>query len=408
MTQKNGVTGTTIGGTHSDQDGTVIADNAIAIRLSANRVNESQWIVDHEKALRCGTTSGEWVVRANSLGDAITPDNVTRDRATREGSAPIQAIAAGNAALFIQRARRKLHELGFNFEADGFRSPDMTRLAEDITQGSVLQMSYQQQPQSIVWMTRADGVLLGFTYERAEGVLAWHRHIIGGSFDSGDSVVEHTAPIPSADTSRDEEWLIVKRTINSVTRRYVEYMTSIYDSSIAQADAIHVDCSLTYSGSETTIVRGLNHLEGETVEIYSEGKAQPTAVVTNGAITIPNELTTTKAQIGLANTWKLETLEIVGGNVLNTIQGKPKRIDRVIIRYLNTLGVEISGDGVEYDKIAFSNFTQFGLMSPLFTGDKEHPWPGNYNRAVKVYLQGTATFPPTILATMPRVSTIDR
>ena len=408
FTQIAGFTDTNADFKPTDPDGTVNADNAISIRLGRNRVNDIRWIADHEKALVCGTTAGEWVIRANTLGEALTPSDITADRATLRGSAPAQAVVAGSAVLFIQRARQKLHELGFNFEADGFRAPDMTLLAEDITRPGILQLAYQSQPQSIIWAVRADGVLLGFTYERDEQVLAWHKHIIGGSFSTGDAVVEHVASIPSADTSRDELWMIVKRTIDGTTRRYVEYMTQIYDDSIDKQDAVHVDSSLAYSGSAVTTVRGLNHLEGETVAILNEGKAQPTATVAAGLITIPNELTTTKAQIGLAHTWKLETLPIVAEGPGNTMQGKPKRIDRVIVRYLNTLGVEISGNGTDYDEEVFSNFTTFGLPTPLFSGDVEHRWPGRYDREGKLYFRHSGAFPVTILALRPRVVTSDR
>ena len=35
-------------------------------------------------------------------------------------------------------------------------------------------------PDSIYWAVRADGTLLGLTYQREEDVIGWHRHIIGG------------------------------------------------------------------------------------------------------------------------------------------------------------------------------------------------------------------------------------
>ena len=40
---------------------------------------------------------------------------------------------AGRAVLFVQRAARKLRELAYVFEADGFRAPDMTLLAVPFT-----------------------------------------------------------------------------------------------------------------------------------------------------------------------------------------------------------------------------------------------------------------------------------
>ena len=68
---------------------------------------------------------------------------------------------------------------------------------------------------------KTDGTLIGLTYRREEEVVAWHKHIIGGSFGSGQAVVESIATLPT-DTGEDELFMIVKRTINSVTKRYVE------------------------------------------------------------------------------------------------------------------------------------------------------------------------------------------
>ena len=49
-------------------------------------------------------------------------------------------------------------------------------------------MTYQQEPHSIVWAARDDGVLAGLTYNRLENVVAWHRHILGGKSDTGKTI----------------------------------------------------------------------------------------------------------------------------------------------------------------------------------------------------------------------------
>jgi hypothetical protein len=54
-------------------------------------------------------------------------------------------------------------------------------LAEHITEGGIVQWDVQQQPDNIVWSTRSDGTLLGFTYERDQNVTGWHRHIVGAT-----------------------------------------------------------------------------------------------------------------------------------------------------------------------------------------------------------------------------------
>ena len=86
-------------------------------------------------------------------------------------------------------------------------------------------MEYQQSPDSILWCVRDDGVFAGLTYLRSEEVVAWHRHKLGGTFGTGSSatgygVVESVASI-AGDINEDELWVIVKRTINGNTKRYV-------------------------------------------------------------------------------------------------------------------------------------------------------------------------------------------
>ena len=81
------------------------------------------------------------------------------------------------------------------------------------TGAGVADMAYQQEPYQVVWMPDADGQLLGMTYERAEDVVGWHRHDVGGD-------VESVIVLPHWDRTKDVLWMIVKRTINGNTVRF--------------------------------------------------------------------------------------------------------------------------------------------------------------------------------------------
>ena len=80
----------------------------------------------------------------------------------------------------MQRQKRKVREFGYNFQDDAYVAPDMTLLSEHITEGGIEEVAYAQEPDSIYWAVRNDGVLLGLTYQREEDIIAWHRHIMGG------------------------------------------------------------------------------------------------------------------------------------------------------------------------------------------------------------------------------------
>ncbi len=231
-------------------DGTVAADNAVSFSLNANDVNATRWLSSDEKGLQVGTVGGEWGVKASASNEALSPTNITAKRSTSYGSANVQPVQVGKSALFIQRAGRKLREMTYYFDVDGFRAENLTVLSEHVLQSGVVQIAYQKEPQSIVWCVRADGVLATMTYERDLDSLkvGWARQIIGGLGDAaGNSAyVNSVAVIPAADETRDEAWVIVERYINGSVRQYIEYITKFFDEEDNQQDAFFVDSGLTY------------------------------------------------------------------------------------------------------------------------------------------------------------------
>lgn len=234
----------------SATDGTVASDNAIGFSLNSNTVNAVRWMTSDEKGMLVGTVGGEWNVRPSSQGEALTPTNVTAKPTTQYGSEDAQPVQVGKASLYIQRAARKLREMNYFYDVDGFRATDLTILAEHISESGFKQIAYQKEPQTIIWCVREDGILVGMTYERNSDQLnaAWHRHTFGGVSDAAgsDTIVESVAVIPSADGTREDVWFIVKRYINGSTVRHIEYMTKLFDDSTEQRDAYFVDAGLTY------------------------------------------------------------------------------------------------------------------------------------------------------------------
>ena len=198
-----------IGGTIADSD-------AIIYTIASNQVNAIRFMTA-TRTLIIGTAGGEFSVSGGGSDVAITPTNILIKKQSNHGAANLDALAVGNVTLFMQRARRKMRELAYNFDVDGYIAPDMTILAEHITEGGITQMAYQQEPNQIIWLVRGDGELVGFTYQREQQVTAWHRHIFGGAFGSGKAVCESVAVIPTDDTEY-EVYVIIKRTINGATK----------------------------------------------------------------------------------------------------------------------------------------------------------------------------------------------
>jgi hypothetical protein len=257
----------------------------------------------------------------------------------------------------------------------------------------------------VIWAVREDGVLVGMTYRREEEVVAWHKHIIGGTFGGGNAVVESIATLPS-DTGEDELYIVVKRTINGVTKRYVEFMKPFEFGSDSTA-AFFVDSGLSYSGSAVTSLSAVHHLEGETVSILANGATHPDRTVTDGTVALT--FSTTSAAIGYGFTSSMQTMRLESGSVDGTSQGKPKRIHALTIRLYETVGIEIGNDSGELDRIPFRDSSMaMDTAIPLFTGDKDIEFPGGYVDDDRLYVRQNQPLPMTVLALFPRMNTFDK
>lgn len=238
-------------------DGTVRDSDAISYVMNSQDANSVLWINSDEKGLIAGTSGGEFVVRPSTQTEALTPTNISAKRATAFGSKiDVAAVKAGKASIFVQKAGRKIREFTYFYDVDGHRSTDLSLLSEHITKTGITGLAYQDEPQSTVWMVRDDGVLVAMAYERESDQnfrLGWSRHILGGKSDTAGNAakVESVAVLPSSDGLREDLWLVVIRRINGVTRRYVEYLTRLFDDEVEQKDAFFVDCGATYDSPVT-------------------------------------------------------------------------------------------------------------------------------------------------------------
>ena len=548
-------------------------DDAMVYTIASNQVNAIK-AMKATRTLIVMTTGGEYSVSSGNAS-AITPTNISIVKQSNYGSASVDALSIGNATIFLQRAKRKIRELAYNFDTDGYVAPDLTILSNHITETGVVQMDYQQEPYSVVWAARTDGILSGLTYNRLENVVAWHRHILGGKSDTTKNIIQqkisftsnttivnttnntitlsshglvtgdpvyyyaasnvigglnisslyyvirtdantiklattstkatagtaisftsapssnttqfiyqgvnissnfiyssahgfktgdifyydntgtaigglvenkkyyiekidnnqfklysdktlatvvsltsaHTSEqtdnilthskvesvaVIDGDTDEDQVWVIVKRWVNGAVRRYVEYFTP-FDFSKDVTAFHYLDSGLSYVGDETSTLSGLNHLEGEIVDIIGEGSTQTAKTVSSGGITLSTA--TEQAKVGLLYSSDLQTMRLDEG-YQETTQTKTKRIYDLSIRFQDTVGASVGPNAATLTAIDFrASGSPMNLPIPLFTGDKTIEFDTGYGTEGLVYVQQPQALPMTILGIYPRLET---
>jgi len=372
-------------------------DDSLMYTINTQDLNTISWLAPG-KVLAIGTYGGEFTIRANDINSPITPSSVMIQPQTTYGCVGnVRPLRIASSIIFVQRSARKLREYTYNFETDSYVAPNLTILSEHLAEAGIVDMTYQQEPTQIVWAARTDGVLLGMTYERAEDVVGWHRHNVGGA-------VESMISLPHWDGDQDVTWMIVRRTVNGQTKRYVEYL----EKYLTGARSFFLDSGLTYSGAPTSTISGLGHLEGEEVAVLVDGSTHPNRVVQSGEIELnrPGSV----VSVGLPYTAKIMTMPIEAGARDGVAQGKTQRIHNVTMRLFQTGAGLWYGDGVTMDELQMrSSNNDMDEALPLLTGDTPTlPWPGEYQKGAQVAVEHRLPLPCTIVALMPQMDTYDR
>ncbi len=376
----------------------LLATDSLSYQLAAVEQNRIKWI-RARKYLLIGTEGEEYSLRGAD-GNALSP--TTQPLSTiesTEGSKGIRPTIVGDSLLFWSRDGRKLHELLFSINEDGFGTNDITKLAEHITDPSIKQSAYTQDPYRILWNIRTDGVLVGLVYNRADEVIAWFTRDTDGEFESVESIYGDP---------EDEVWVIVKREVNGSELRYIERFSF---RQAVKDDMLYADCGVRYSGPSTTTITNLNHLEGKTVAVLANGNVERDKVVSSAQITLDNA--STKASVGLAYDTEMETTKLEAPAGDGASRAKPKKTDHVLLGFRNSLGGEVGirwntpgGEEKEtLNEVTFRDTADVMDSSPpLFSGEKYWEMPTGHYRNPRIVYKVTQPLPCTLLYTIPKIT----
>ena len=336
------VVGSRIGDTLNFEIGSLDSDG-FSRELATSEIAPIQHLAQGRR-LMVFTSSNEMSMRGGQE-KPITPTNIQKNDESTAGANQVRPVKVGHEILFVQRAGRKVRACGYRQDIDGFDSPDRTVFSEHITSSGIVDMAFQGEPDALLSCVRADGQMAVATYDSEQEVNAWVRWIT-------DGLVESVARIPTA--TSEQTWVIVKRTINGATKRFVEYFDTTLKTDCAKTDT---------SGTDKTSWSGFGHLEGKTVKVLADGIYQGEQVVTGGIVT-------TRAaraiEVGLAYTPTMTLLNPEVGSTGGTSQGAAVSVGEVIVRVMDTVAIRVNGQIKDFRKM---NSTLLDRVPEVGTGD---------------------------------------
>lgn len=363
-------------------------DDGFAFTIAADQVNSIEHLPQLNELIPL-TFGGEFSM---SGGDAaLTPSNVRVKAQTARGCNECRPARVGDEIVFIQRGGRKVRAIGDPDGLGKYRAPDLTVLAEHITNGGedggIFEMAYTQEPDQVVWMVRGDGVLVTMSIDRDQDAIGFARQLTDGDFESVSSI---------PNDAEDHLAAVVLRTIDGSEARYIE----------AFEDGLQTDSAITGTtgGAATRGWSGLGHLEGETVQVVQDGFYGGEYVVESGAITL--DFAAIDVEIGIPYETTIVPVppEVPTGQ--GTAQGNAQSVHEVVVRFQGTIGGTVNGQTLTSRSFAASGV----LDSPLVeeSGDvrvSNLGWSKGGTELVE--FKQLLPLPMTVLAVIYRMSVND-
>lgn len=380
-------------------------DDSLTFRLAGNANHAIRWLVALKVGLIAFTRKGEWTVTGTGgAGKTLTPNGINADQELYVGcDRTVEPQVVGNTILYLQEKGKIWREVRFDQAVEGLAGKDLTIFAAHLFKGKrIVSAAYQQNPDSILWCVRNDGVLLGLTYIPEQEVWGWHRH------ETRNGTIEEVCVVSEGE--EDVVYILVARVIGGQTVRYIERLESRdYDEEDFSDAAFFVDSGLSYNGPAVDRVEGLDHLIGQVVAVVADGRvvfngdpdhADSATYTVDGAggIDLPEAANDVHVGLGIRfGDLELLPLDVAGSDA----RDRKKRVASV------TLLVDRSGIGWKVgpneDELRPAELEPSEGSPNEFTGQIEISVPTGYDKNTSILIRQDQPLPLTVLGVIPNV-----
>lgn len=293
-------------------------DDALHLTLASDNQSSICWLCP-ARGLLVGTTAGEWMLGSGD-GAAVTARSAAFSRQSAVGGECQPAVAVENTALFVQRGGRRLREISYKLESDGFTATDTSILAEHLLQAGIREFSVQHASDTYIWVLLRDGTVAVLTLNAEQQISAWQR------MEFADRTVLCLACLPDTAGGEDEVWLVLQDAAGKVTVERICAQSSYLDSMV----------SMGLDPQQTVTSLSLPDFAGHTVGIIrtdvSPHAMYEVVVSPSGQATLPVDMRGFSVELGYPIESVVQTMPLEGLNSFNAV----RQLSRLRVRLLNS------------------------------------------------------------------------
>jgi hypothetical protein len=179
------------------------------------------------RALIVLTSTGATVVRGSGSqrggSTAITPSSIDATKQGTRGASWVDPLVVDNTVLYPGSKGAAIHAASYDpfYEVLSNLGSDLGLVAQHLLRGhTIVDMTFQESPNSLVWLVRDDGLLLGLTFLPAQqpdnAIHGWHQHPTNGTVQRVCVVQEGLDDVLYLVTQRAGAFLLERMATRSV------------------------------------------------------------------------------------------------------------------------------------------------------------------------------------------------
>jgi hypothetical protein len=360
-------------------EGTLTAASALDFKLT--EVNTIQWLSPSQRLI-IGATNGVYSISGtNQLG--INPLNPPIFRRIAETPCSnVRPLFMQGTTFYTHSDSKRVGGIIFRQgEFSGFDYRDMTLLSEHLFKdGGIDDWCIQEDH---IWAITTDGQVRTLTYNEELDIRGWSRHTFN------NATVNAIAAINDMDI-----YFAIGRTINGAGVQYIEQLNE-KTRYLNKEDMVHVDCSFTYDSTATSTITGLNHLEGETIDILTDGAAHPQVEVSGGSVNLTSDGSV--VQLGIPFESVLHTTAMPIGNRRGSNESRKISSHEVGLKVYNTNGARVLVGSSSENEVLFNENQVYGEGPDLKTNMIVDGLVSNDVFDLEVIVKSSRALPITLL-----------
>lgn len=281
--------------------GRVVDDDAV--RIDVGGTEKVHWVAS-AGVLIAGCSDGEYVLSGSTLDEGISPLSRHGRSVSKFGNAAVEPLMIQGppvALLHVLASGKTIRDTRFSADLS-VESFDRSLMAHHIHERGIVEMAWQQ-PDNIVWLRLADGGLAAMTYHMEHGVYGttrmglppgWTCESIATARAAGGDLLMIVASRVKAGITQRRMWRLARR-----------------------SEQVFVDTAGIYEGPPETVIGGLDHLDGEIVQIVADGAQAGDQTVTAGTITLASPASRVVVGTGMLRRFRTLSLDLEGPGSTN-------------------------------------------------------------------------------------------